>query len=249
MDKKKLIELENVSLGYENIPFLAPISLAIERDQFWGILGPNGGGKTTLLKTILGLIPSLSGEIRYQDKIVFGYVPQREEFDRLFPISLGDLVMMGRYSRITVGRKAKKEDWEIVDDYLDKVDITHVKDRPFRSVSGGEKQRALLARAFAGKPDVLVLDEPTASVDIRGEAEIMRYVETIRKEEGMSVLMVSHFINTVSRFSDHIILIDKDNGLFDSGLKEDVLKGEVLTKVFDIPEGPDRYVNGAKYSG
>ena len=234
MNVKPLILLQEVSIGYVNEGFLKSINLSIERGDFWGIIGPNGGGKSTLIKTILGLIPEVSGRISYQDNTVFGYVPQVESFDRIFPMSVYEIVMMGRYGRIPVGRRPGRTDRKIVDDCLDKLEISHLRNRPFRSLSGGEKQRALLARAVAATPDILVLDEPTASVDVRGEAEILEHVERVRKEGKLTVLMVSHFLSTVTRFADHAIAIDKDNRIFKAGVKEDVLSDEMLSEIFGI---------------
>jgi len=234
MNCNRLIELENVSIGYGDEGFLESINLSVEKGQFWGILGPNGGGKSTLIKTILGLIPELSGQINYLNNLVFGYVPQTEIFDRLFPTSVYEIVMMGRYSRIPVGGRPKQSDREMVEDCLDRLEISHLRNRPFRSLSGGEIQRALLARAITGNPDILVLDEPTASVDVKGEAEIMNHVEMIKSENKLTVLMASHFLNTVSRFSDHVIVIDKDKGIFKAGVADDILGYENLSAIFGI---------------
>jgi zinc transport system ATP-binding protein len=244
MNVKPLILLQDVSIGYLNVGFLKSISLSIQRGEYWGIIGPNGGGKSTFIKTILGLIPQVSGRINYPDNTVFGYVPQTEIFDRLFPTSVYEIVMMGRYGRIPVGRRPRQSDREIVEDSLNKLEISHLKNRPFRSLSGGEKQRALLARAIAGTPDVLILDEPTASVDVRGETEIMRHVDRIREESKLTVLMVSHFLNTVSRFADHVMVIDKDDGIFKAGIKDDVLADEIISEIFGVDmslgQAPDR---------
>jgi ABC-type Mn2+/Zn2+ transport system ATPase subunit len=240
MTAKPLIQLKDVSIGYFDVGFLKSINLSIERRDFWGIIGPNGGGKSTLIKTILGLIPKVSGRIDYGDNTVFGYVPQAEIFDRIFPMSVYEIVMMGTYGRIPVGRRPGRRDRDIVDDSLDKLEISHLKNRPFRSLSGGEKQRALVARAVAATPDILVLDEPTASVDVRGETEILEHVERVREESKITVLMVSHFLNTVSRFTDHVMVIDKDNGIFKAGIKDDVLTDEIISKIFGIDITLDR---------
>lgn len=230
----KLIKLENVAIGYDNQTFVDSINLSIESNQFWGVLGPNGSGKTTLLKTVLSLIPPLKGQALIQNELVFGYVPQNEKFDPIFPISVYELVLMGRYSRVKPASRLSREDKELVQKSIESVGIAHLKDRTFRSLSGGEKQRSLLARAIAGEPDVLVLDEPTASVDLKGEAEIMELVKNIQSERKLSVLMVTHFLNTISEFSDHIILIDKDSNIFQAGSKSEILKKESLDKFFGL---------------
>jgi ABC-type Mn2+/Zn2+ transport system ATPase subunit len=230
----ELIKLENAAIGYEQDPFVDFINLSIEKNQFWGVLGPNGSGKTTLLKTILNLISPVSGTVFFHNELVFGYVPQNEKFDPIFPISVCEMVSMGRYSRVKPGRRLSNIDNEIVMRSMDSAGISHLKDRTFRSLSGGEKQRTLLARAIAGEPNMLVLDEPTASVDIKGEAQIMELVRNIQTESKLAVLMVSHFLKTVSEFSDHLILIDKDSNTFLSGTKIEVLQKESLDKFFGL---------------
>ncbi|MFI5323169.1 MAG: metal ABC transporter ATP-binding protein [Thermodesulfobacteriota bacterium] len=229
-----MIRLEDVIIGYENRGILGSVNLSIDRSQFWGILGQNGGGKSTLLKTILGLIPPVSGSIESEDGIVFGYVPQNEKFDPIFPISVEEIVSMGRYCRVTAGKKLGTRDRELVLLSMEKVGITHLKDRTFRSLSVGEKQRALLARAISGEPGILVLDEPTASVDVKGEAQIMELVQKIRSDNGLTVLMVSHFLNTVTNYADMIMLIDKDTGYFKAGDRSEVLTEDNLSRFFGL---------------
>jgi len=229
-----LIKLEGLTIGYEKKGLLQTTDIAIERGQFWGILGPNGSGKSTLLKTILSLIPPVEGNIVSENGAVFGYVPQHEKFDAIYPISVFELVSMGRYSRVPPGKRLTTDDRAVIEDSLDKVGVAHLCGRTFRSLSGGEKQRSLLARAIAGEPDILVLDEPTAAVDIKGEAQIMSLVKSIKQESGLAVIMVSHFLNTISAFSDHIILIDKDNDIFQAGDKKEILNSETLNKFFGL---------------
>jgi ABC-type cobalamin/Fe3+-siderophores transport systems, ATPase components len=142
--------------------------------------------------------------------------------------------MMGRYSRIPVGRGVKEKDRKIVTECLENVEIRHLKDRPFRSLSGGEKQRALLARALAGEPDILILDEPTTSMDIKGETVIMELIGKVKEKNELTVLMVSHFLNTVARFADHVIIIDKDNDTFSAGDIGRVLDNEALSRIFGL---------------
>lgn len=232
-----LIKLDEVTIGYEKNGILGPVDLNIDRGIFWGIIGPNGGGKSTLLKTVLGLIPPVSGIVRTQDGLVFGYVPQKETFDPIFPISANELVTMGRYSRIPPGRRPGKADRERVRHALTMTGIIHLKNRTFRSLSEGEKQRALLARAIASEPDILVLDEPTASVDVKGEARIMEIVRNIKHEQGLTVIMVSHYLNTLTQHADMMILIDKDRSIFEAGTKEKMMNSVSVTGFFGMKPG------------
>ncbi|HWP93689.1 MAG TPA: metal ABC transporter ATP-binding protein [Thermodesulfobacteriota bacterium] len=236
MNLPYLVKLEDVAIGYDKTGFLDSINLSIQHGQFWGIIGPNGGGKTTLLKTIVRLIPPVAGKVHYREgkPLIFGYVPQREKFDHIFPISVAEFVAMGRYIRIPVGRSIKKEDRKIVSYCLEQVEIPHLKDRPFRSLSGGEKQRSLIAHALAGEPDVLILDEPTASMDIKGETAIMELIEKIKEKDNLTVLMVSHFLNKVAEFADHVVVVDKDSGVFSAGTTAEVLRDETLSRIFGL---------------
>jgi ABC-type Mn2+/Zn2+ transport system ATPase subunit len=236
MDPSFLIKLEDIVIGYDKRGLLDSIDLTIQNGQFWGIVGPNGGGKTTLLKTILGLIPTVKGKVQYgkNHPLIFGYVPQRENIDHIFPISVSEFVAMGRYIRIPVGRRVKKEDRRIVTECLRKVEIPNLRNRSFRSLSGGEKQRTLLAHALAGEPDILILDEPTASMDIKGETAIMELIGKIREKDNLTVLMVSHFLNIVAKFADHVVVIDKDSNIFRAGTMEEVFNDETLSRLFGL---------------
>ncbi len=234
MNSDYLIKLEDAAIGYDKKGILDSINLSIEQGQFWGIIGPNGGGKTTLLKTVSGLILPVAGKVDYGKKIILGYVPQRDNFDPIFPISVAELVAMGRYSRIPFGKSVKEQDRKVVGECLERVEISHLRKRPLRSLSGGEKQRALLARSLAGEPDLLVLDEPTASMDVKGETTIMELVGKIKEEKQLTVLMVSHFLNTVSRFADHVVVVDKDKGVFHAGTKEGVFGSKNLSEIFGM---------------
>ncbi|NIP37570.1 MAG: ATP-binding cassette domain-containing protein [Candidatus Dadabacteria bacterium] len=229
-----MIKLENVEIGYSGNPLLGSINLNIDEKQFWGIIGPNGGGKSTLLKTIIGLVPPLSGQVVYSMELRVGYVPQRDTFDSIFPISVFELVVMGRYSLIKTGKKPGKEDIEYIDGVLERVGISHLRDRTYRSLSLGEKQKALICRALTGEPNVLVLDEPTASVDINGEAEIMDLVSRIRDENPITILMASHYLNMITKFTDNLMLVDKDKKIFNSGLIEEVLLSSDIDRMFGI---------------
>lgn len=235
MEHGVIVNFEDVSIGYEKRSILdRKIDISIKKEEFWGIIGPNGGGKSTFLKTVLGLIPPVSGNVNYEYNPVFGYVPQFSNFDDIYPFSVKDFVAMGRYSRIPVGASIKRKDWNKIMECIERVDIRHLLNRPFRSLSGGEKQRALLARSIAGYPDILILDEPTASVDWKGEAEIMSLIASIRQESKFTVMMVSHYLDTVKKYSEKVILIDKDKNIFQFGSNEELINSSNLSNLFGI---------------
>ena len=213
-DKYTAVSLEEVSIGYEKRPIFENINFSILKNQSLGIIGPNGGGKTTFLKTVLGLLEPISGSVKYKKPLTFGYVPQYESFDRIFPVSVSEFVAMGRYNRVQFGKRLNKDDWDVVNKYIAEVGITHLKERTFRTLSGGESQRALLARAMCGEPDLLVLDEPTSSVDKKGEEEIISLIDKFTRTNGITVLMVTHFEKLIREFADVILTLDKDKSVF-----------------------------------
>ena len=230
----EIIKLENASIGFEKTPILDGINLTIASDEFWGVVGPNGGGKTTLLKTLIGLKSVISGTCNIKDGISVGYVPQYEKFDNIFPISAKELVGMGRYSKVPFGKKMNISDWDIVNDSLEKVGISGLRNNTFRSLSGGEKQRTLIAKAISSEPDVLVLDEPTSSLDVKGEAEIMALIQNLKNEFHLTVIMVSHFVDTIERYTDQVALVDKENSIFLSCSKEEAVCHEYLQRYFGL---------------
>ncbi len=231
-----LIELESLSIGYDRKLLTEPINLEIGRGEFWGIIGPNGGGKSTLLRTVTGLLPPLGGCIRLDNNTVFGYLPQHEKLDSFFPVSVREIASMGAYSKIGPGKKLTPADTKRVNQVLGLVGVSDLGSRPFRSLSGGEKQRTLLARALCGEPDVLVLDEPTASVDLKGEQEIMDLIKTLNSEKKIAILMVSHFVNTIREYTDKTIFINIHNDKFISGNTVEVLNNQSIKGDFGIDQ-------------
>lgn len=209
----EIIRLENASIGYNKVSVIDGIDLSISRSESWGIIGPNGGGKTTLLKTLIGLQKVIKGVYSTQDNISFGYVPQKESFDRIYPISVAEVVSMGRYLHTPFGKRIKKRDWQIIGESIDKLGISHLKEKNFGSLSGGEIQKTLIARAIAGEPDVLVLDEPTASVDSNGEVAIMSLIKKIKKENKLTVIMVSHHSELAKNLIEKFFFVNKDKNL------------------------------------
>jgi ABC-type Mn2+/Zn2+ transport system ATPase subunit len=206
-----LVELRDVSLGYERSPVLEHVSLAIERGEFLALLGPNGAGKTTLLRGILALIPVLAGRIDYGfDRRISppGYVPQRDVLDPIFPLSVFEVVLMGAYARLSplqpVGRARRR----LAAECLDRVGLADLARRPFWMLSGGQKQRVLIARALAVQPEIMLLDEPTAGVDAEAEQAITDLLARLNRERGLTVVLVTHHVGRIRAAVRSAVWID-----------------------------------------
>lgn len=230
-----LIEFRNAFLGYDRRTIvLRDVNLTVERGEFLGIVGPNGSGKTTLLRTLLGLIPPISGVVRIGDgsSIRYGYVPQRETVDTLFPIPVEEIVVMGRYGRLGPIRRPGKEDWVIARRCLEHVGIADLAKRSYRDLSGGQKQRALIARALATEPDLLVLDEPTNGMDLASEHSLLELVGQLHEESGLTVILVSHLLANVANCSPRIAIIA--HGGLEVGTREEMLSSQRLSRLYDM---------------
>jgi len=191
------ITLRDVTLGYEGRPILQRVSLTIERGEFLALLGPNGAGKTTLMRGMLGLIPLLGGTITYGfDRLANppGYVPQRETLDPIFPLTAFEVVLMGTYARLPLLRPVGRRERRRASECLDQVGLAPQGGQPFWALSGGQKQRVLIARALATDPEILLLDEPTAGVDIAAEEVILDLIAHLNRERGLTVGLVCHHL-------------------------------------------------------
>jgi ABC-type Mn2+/Zn2+ transport system ATPase subunit len=234
--EKSLIEFRGVSLGYGPKPVLQNLSFAIEQGDFFAAVGPNGAGKTTILRAILGILTPKHGEIRRARReagpVAFGYVPQERELDPIFPLSALEIVLMGRTRRLGPGRRWREEDRATALRSLDQAGIAQLFDVPFQELSGGQKQRVLLARALAGEPDVLVLDEPTAGMDLPSERSIMDIVGRLHREARLTIVMVTHNLNVVANYAKRLAIIDRERGIFSVGAIEEILTDENLSRLY-----------------
>lgn len=232
---KEVVRLDDVWVHYDSIPVLEGINLSVEPNNFLGIIGPNGGGKTTLLKVILGLIKPARGKVSVigqspeRGRKFIGYISQYNLFDHDFPISVLDVVLMGRYSKTGLGRRYSEEDKRIVNEALKTVDMLDYKDRQVGKLSGGEQQRVFIARALVTDPKLLLLDEPTASIDSNMQAEFYELIDSLKQR--MAIIMVSHDISAVSIYVDQIACLNRQ--LFYHGSKE--VSAEALEKTYHCP--------------
>jgi zinc transport system ATP-binding protein len=192
----KLISAQRVTVRYGGRPVLDGVDLSVAPGEIVTLIGPNGSGKTTFLRAVLGLIRPDQGDVEQRPGLTIGYVPQRVEIDRTLPLTLRRFVMLG-------GGKAAQ-----LDAAAREVGIRHLLDRSFHDLSGGEAKRALLARALLREPDLLVLDEPTANVDVAGQAEFYDLIRRIRDRRGCGVLLVSHDLHLVMAATDHVVCLN-----------------------------------------
>ncbi len=212
MARKEIIKLENVFFSYNNEEFLKNINLSIYEDDFLGIIGPNGGGKTSLLKLILGLLKPKKGKIQVFGKTPkegresIGYLSQFKNIDFDFPITAFEIVLLSR-----VGKKLFKrhsiQDKEAAEKAIKSLGIWHLKNKTLSELSGGEKQRVFVARALANEPKVLLLDEPLSNLDMHIQEEFYKILKQLNKK--IAIVVVDHDLGMVSKYAKEIVCINK----------------------------------------
>ncbi|OGB86106.1 hypothetical protein A3J41_01055, partial [candidate division TM6 bacterium RIFCSPHIGHO2_12_FULL_38_8] len=210
---KFIISIKDLTVVYHEKPVIWDLDLQIPAQSMCGIIGPNGSGKTTLLKSILGIITPITGTIKIFDqpynkkKHSIAYVPQRNSVDWTFPVSVFDVVMMGRYAKLSWWQRPSKLDFEIARWAMDQVLMTPYKDRHISELSGGQQQRVFLARALAQQTSILILDEPFAGIDYVTEALILRLLQKLQTS-GHTIIVVHHDIATVQQYFDWVFLMN-----------------------------------------
>jgi len=234
------IEVQDLSFQYGTLSVLKHIDLKVEDGEVVSMVGPNGAGKSTLLKCINRILKPTRGAVLIDGEDVkllnlrraarfFGYVPQSAL--HTFPATVFDTVLMGR--RPYVDWVVSSQNREIVYEMLIQMDLDHLALRQFNELSGGEQQRALIARALAQEPKVLLLDEPTSNLDLRHQLELLDHVVAISKERGISVIMAVHDLNLASQYSDRIIFLKKGE-LFMSGTPEQTLLPRNIREIYEV---------------
>jgi manganese transport system ATP-binding protein len=209
------VDLQGVVVRYDRLLALDGVSLSVERGTALGIVGPNGSGKSTLLKTVAGLIRPDAGSVRVFGDApndlppgAIGYVPQIEEVDFTFPVSVRDVVSMGRYPRLGPLAPFRATDRRAVDDAIDALDLGAFANRHISELSGGQQQRVFVARAIAQAPNLLLLDEPTTGVDAATEDALLHIVRDL-VAAGMPVLMTTHDLDRAVDWFDRLVVVDR----------------------------------------
>ncbi|RLC96285.1 MAG: ABC transporter [Chloroflexi bacterium] len=232
---REVVRLEDVWVRYDGVPVLEGVDLTVEDDDFLGIIGPNGGGKTTLLKVILGLVRPARGKVWVMGKPPrmsrheVGYVSQHSLFDPDFPASVWDVVLMGRLGRAGLFKPYSRTDKQKAEDALKTVGMLDHRERQIGRLSGGEQQRVFIARALVTEPKLLLLDEPTASVDPAMQTEFYELLENLKQR--MAIVLVSHDISAVSVYVSKIACLNHQ--LFYHGSEE--IAPEVLEATYKCP--------------
>lgn len=208
-----MLEVKNLSVSYYNKKILENINFKVDGHKIVGIIGPNGAGKSTMIKAILNLIKKDAGEVIWDDELYHNrkvsYLPQRNDVDWNFPISVLEVVSMGLYPKVGVGKKLKKEDVLKAEEALNSVGMREYRDTQIGQLSGGQQQRVFMARALVQNPDVLFLDEPFVGIDTTTEKLLMMILQEL-KGQGKLIFIVHHDLSKVHDYFDDLMILNKD---------------------------------------
>ncbi|AFM26168.1 metal ABC transporter ATP-binding protein [Desulfomonile tiedjei] len=227
--------VKDLWFAYNGYPALENVNLSIPRGDFVSVVGPNGGGKTTLLKVILGLLRPTRGEVRVmgmtpeQARPRIGYMPQYTQLDPLFPATLMDVALMGRLGRGGLFGGYSREDKNVVSEALKQVGLYELRKKSFSALSGGQRQRLLIARALACEPDLLLLDEPAANLDAVMETDLYQLLRTLN--ERLTIMMVSHDLGFVSRIIKSVICVKRKVLMHPTT----EITGEIINDIYGSP--------------
>lgn len=239
MNQQSLVSITNVSFHYGTEPTIANINLEVARGEFLGILGPNGGGKTTLLKILLGLLKPDTGTVKlfgkdireFRDWSKIGYVPQKAGSNVTpFPITVEEVVSMGRLNSKRFIDFSSAADAAAITEALTAVEIEKFRHHLLNELSGGQQQRVFIARALASHPELLILDEPTVGVDVEAQTKFYQLLQNLNKKQNLTLLLVSHDMEVVAHEASNVACI---NGtLIYHGKPKEVLKSDFIEKLY-----------------
>lgn len=227
---------QDLALGYDSKIVLKDLSFSVNSGDFLCIIGENGSGKTTLMKTLLGLIPPLGGKVVTGDALKsneIGYLPQQTIVQKDFPASVEEIVLSGCQGGCGLRPFYNKAEKQLAARNMERMNITDLKKRCYRELSGGQQQRVLLARALCATKKLILLDEPVSGLDPKVTLEMYRLIESINKNDGITVIMISHDIAAAVKYASHILYVDKEVFF---GTKAEYLQSDIA-KRFAIDEG------------
>lgn len=227
-----LVSLQGAAVGYRGRPLLNGIDLAVAPREFLAVVGPNGGGKTTILLSLLGALPLVGGRLVRPRPLRVGYVPQREHVDTIWPFTAAEVALMGRVPAIGPWRRPGRADREAVREAMARAGVGHLAAHPYGELSGGQRQRTLIARALAADPELLALDEPTNGMDPAAELATMDLLRELHGGGKLAILMVSHRLENVANYASSLAFVDKDKGLFRVGPLDEMLRPDALGALY-----------------
>ena len=233
-----LLECRALVVGHQGHGILPALDLTIRPGQLWAVIGRNGSGKTTWLRTLLGLLPPVSGRVHFATaRPRLTYLAQRQAFDDHYPLRVRDIVAMGTDRDRSCFFPRPRQTAQIVQRELARVGATELSGRPFRELSEGQKQRVLFARVAASEPDLAVLDEPTSAMDLVAEQEAWQLLERLRRETRLALIVVSHYVGLAGRFADQLVFLDRDTPAAIVGKPREVFEHAVFRERYgDTPE-------------
>lgn len=213
------ITCNDVSLGYDGKTVVSGLNFKVNQGDYLCIVGENGVGKSTLIKTLLGLKKPYAGQIDMSDDVKtkqIGYLPQQTVVQRDFPASVKEVVLLGCLSQRGFRLYYNKEEKNLAKENMEKLGITHLANRCYRELSGGQQQRVLLARALCAAKKMILLDEPVAGLDPKATTEMYELIQRLNKNEGLTVIMVSHDVHAFSQYATHILHVAKTDSFYGS---------------------------------
>lgn len=242
---ENIIDIDKAVVSYREDIALRGVSLQVKPGEFIGIVGPNGAGKTTLLTIVNGLGKLLNGQVSVMGHLIrpgnghslrkkVGYMPQVERIDPRMPINVREVVMIGRYGLLGWWGRPGRHDWQVVDKALELVDMYHLAQRPIGHLSGGEQQRVAIARCLAQEPQLLLLDEPTASLDWKAQSELLELIKRIHDLRHLTTLFVTHDLNCLPLACDRVVLM-KGGLIWADGCPRELLTNDNLSRLYDMP--------------
>ncbi len=227
---ESLLTLDQLVIGYPERNLSSPLSLEIPTGVGVGIIGANGSGKSTLVKTLAGLIPPVSGHYQWNPQTLFGYVPQEDQISPLFPLTVRDLLKMGRQGSLSRFKFSSRNFEDAATEVLDEMKIGSLKNSLFRELSRGQRQRVMIARALIGNPSALLLDEPYSTLDDSFRKELWELFSTWKKKRGFSFVIIEHDLNRVINQVDWVILLGPKETL--CGPRSTVITQEALSRAY-----------------
>ncbi len=220
------LRCEDLVVGHDGVALLPAVTAVVRPGEFWAVIGRNGAGKSTWIRTLLGLLPPVSGVVaRHPDALPLAYIPQRSTVDPIVPLRAETVVRMGLErgnSFLRPGFARRRE--ERVRAAMEDAGCADLRGHGFRTLSEGQKQKVLLARVLAGEPAIAFFDEPTAAMDVVAEAEALVRLDALRRERGMGLVVVSHFLEVAARHADRVIFLDREGQVALLGTPDEVLR-------------------------